>query len=412
MVTSAVLGGVPYTVHTTTSDGRDSTYEAMLTGANYPLSIDHIGGRIYLQDSLPAGSDVSRMTFASFTYQGSAIAIRSLTTATDTIFNLNDSTDCSLPRLITVYGADGSQRTYTLELRVHKQVGDEMNWTRLATQPQVAALQKQKLLVSGGVLYLFGQSESDTELLTSTDKGLTWERTTITPDLRPRSVTLVDDTFFALDGIGNLFTSPDGAAWTPVDGRMFTTLAGGAGRLFGVAEDMLWSSADGVSWTADELSETAPLPAKEWSGIAIASATNVGFSDLILVGLAADGTPAPWHRTIDLSGRYTFPWNSFVGITVDYPILRSTSLTAYDGAPLLAGLNADGTLAGLYISRDKGKTWLSSEIIAPDVLPATSVSIASDEENNLFVLLGGSGEVWCGKLARLNWNAVQHDFYR
>lgn len=413
IVTAVVLGGIPCELHTTTSDGRDSTYEGTLTGANYPLSIDQKNGRIFLADSLPAGCDISRITFSTFSFQGRAVSIRSLSTATDTIFNAADSIDCRLPRLITVYAADGSKRNYLLELMVHKQTGEEMNWSRVATHAEIAALTEQKLLAKDGVLYLFGRSDDASILLISNDDAATWIRKDLDFDINLRSVCLKDGEFFALDGSGLLSASTDGVNWTKRGSEPMSLLVASSSFLFGVSDGSIWHSVDGAAWTQDALDEAMPLPQTEWNAVSLASRTNNGYEDVLLTGLAADGTPALWRRTIDPTGRYTFPWNSlFAQIGVGaYPGLKSSALVAYDEAPLLVGLNNDGQPA-LYISRDRGRSWLNAEIEDPAAAAATSLCATVDEDNNLFVICGGSGEVWRGKLARLGWKTVQKEFYR
>ena len=412
-VNAAVLGGINCTLHTTASDGSDSTYTAVLTGGNYPLSIDHLNGRIYLQDSLPKGCDISRVTFSTFTYKGRAIAIRSLTTASDTVFNASDSTDCSLPRLITVYGYDGTTRSYTLELKVHGQSGDEMDWTRVATSDEVAALADQRLLSDGDALVLFGRSGSQTVKLTSTDDGATWARDVADTPVQPRSVQLVGGNYFALDANGNVASSTDGLTWTITSStQQFDALAGGTDMLFGLTADAIYYSADGTAWTPDELdTDAAPLPATEIACAALPSR----YEDVLLCGVASTGDASLWRRTLAPEGRYTFPWNNLI-VSADvaaYPTaLGNVSLVVYDDAPLLCGLAADGTLPALYISRDRGRTWLTTEIDAPALAAATSLSAATDDAGYLYLCAGGSGEVWRGCLARLAWKEVQTSYYK
>lgn len=258
VVTAVTLGGIPCAVHTTTDDGRDSIYEASLTGANYPLSIDQRENRIYLQDSLPAGCDVSRMTFSTFTYQGSDITIRSLYTGNDTIFNTADSTDCHVPRIITVHSADGSQRSYTLELKVHKQSGEEMNWTCVQTNSEIAALSEQRMLEKDGTLYLFGRNGGQFVLLVSADGGDTWTREDVSSDLMVRSVQLKGGTFFALDMAGHVQCSSDGRTWIQGGDKTLNVLVASSNSLFGTSEGGIWSSLNATEWSQDGMDEAAP----------------------------------------------------------------------------------------------------------------------------------------------------------
>ncbi|MBQ7635051.1 MAG: hypothetical protein IJS89_05710 [Bacteroidaceae bacterium] len=413
IITSAVLGGVPCLAHTIASDGSDSIYEAVLTGANYPLSIDQTNNRIFLQDSLPAGCDISRMTFATFTYQGSSITIRSLATAADTTFNMTDSTDCTLPRLITVNASDGSQRNYTLELTVHKQTGDEMNWQRIGSDENIAALENHKLLTAGDQLYLFGRKANGSVLFISSDKGLNWEPHTIDADIKERTVTLFKNTFYAIRTDGRIASSADGITWSETDGTGLNLLVAGSGGLFCVGVDGFWSSPNGLYWQQDDAETGGESPKTELCGTVLPSRAHSGYEEVLVCGLnVAGNAPAIWRRTIDLSGAYTFPWNFFSAESTSYPVLSSCSMITYDGAALLAGLDTDGTLPGLYTSRDQGRTWLTSEIEAPSISAATSLAVCADEEANVYLVCGGTGEVWRGKLARLGWKTIQKEYYR
>ena len=76
IVTGATLGTLPRTMHTLSSTGEDSTYTVNVSGSYYPLYIDQVENRIYNGDSLPVGTDVTRVTFQRFATVGTA-AIRS-----------------------------------------------------------------------------------------------------------------------------------------------------------------------------------------------------------------------------------------------------------------------------------------------------------------------------------------------
>ena len=412
-ITSFVLGGIPCVMHTTTDDGRDSTYEAVLTGANYPLSIDQLNNRIYLNDSLPVGSDISRITFSSVNHTGVSMAIRSIVTAQDTIFNTADSTDCSLPRLFTVFASDGSSRSYTLELRVHKQSGDEMDWKQVATADEVAALQELKVLAVEGTLYVFGRRDGACELITSTDQGATWQRQSVSADLATRSVHYLQGTFVGLSRAGEVLVSTDAQTWNARSGQTFTALFVGSDAYYGLADAQIWSSQDLNTWKQDALSTTDALPVAQWDAVVLPSRTNSHYEDLILAGLDADAKPALWHRTIDTEGNYNFAWNKLqTSTTHNYPILQSTSLLAYDDAPVVIGLPEENPSPELYISRDRGRTWLNTEIALPEAASATAIGATVDADNHLWVICGGTGQIWRGRLARLAWKKTTTQFYR
>lgn len=139
VVKAVSLGTLKRTMRTRTADGkRDSTYVITVKPALYPLTIDQQKNLIYNVDSLPYNTNVSKVVISSLLAQGT-YAIKTLTTAVDTLLSLKDSLDFSKPRTIVIYGADGvSRRNYTMELRVHQEEGDSIHWQQM-TDAQWAA---------------------------------------------------------------------------------------------------------------------------------------------------------------------------------------------------------------------------------------------------------------------------------
>lgn len=144
-ITNATLGNLKRSIATRSRDGqRDSSYTVLVNGAYYPLTIDQKQGRIYNVDSLPYGTDVSRVAMEKMTQVG-GLVIRSLHSAQDTIFNLKDSTDYTRPRQLTTISMDGKHRRhYTVELRVHQQDPEGTHWQSMsAAQWQELAPKKE-----------------------------------------------------------------------------------------------------------------------------------------------------------------------------------------------------------------------------------------------------------------------------
>ena len=60
-ITSFSLGTMKRSVHTTSSTGADSVYKVNVAGSDYKFSIDQLNHRIFNVDSLPIGTDVSKV---------------------------------------------------------------------------------------------------------------------------------------------------------------------------------------------------------------------------------------------------------------------------------------------------------------------------------------------------------------
>ena len=137
-LTKITLGTLKRTLQVT----ADSTYTITLNGGYYPLTIDQVNNRIYNVDSLPVGTDVAHVTFATLTSSG-VTTIKSLTTGQDTLFATTDSTDFTVPRMLTVNAYDGlAKKHYEVKINVHKEEADSFVWKNVVdANSQFAALQ-------------------------------------------------------------------------------------------------------------------------------------------------------------------------------------------------------------------------------------------------------------------------------
>lgn len=411
IVTNVVLGSLKCVRHTTSSTGEDSTYTVGVTGANFPMYIDQINQEIYNADSLPVGTDLSKITFSTFAHSGKSIVIRNAETDVDITFSTTDSTDFTSPRLVTVNSKSGTmKRTYTVKLNVHKEAADSFRWQRTAVNADIASLTDQRLILKDGVLYDFGTSGSHAVLLTSrADDGANWTKSDIpTAGLNVKSVQLFNGKFYSIAGT-QVVTSEDGINWTPNGSTqpLSALVANGTQSLFGIYNGSMLSSADGINWSTEELDEVQPLPETNICGLRLTSRTYDSVED-ILVGGMADGNASLWRKTVDLTGTYSYPWNYFpITAEIKYPYLAMShaSLMEYDQAAMLVGLETDGTLSNFYLSRDRGRTWKDEGYAKPNVGTPTSLVATADNDSFIWLLCGGSGEVWKGRLNRLGWDS-------
>ena len=421
VITAATMGGLKRTVTLKNAAGKDTSYVVNLTGALYPLYIDQLNNRIYNADSLPVGTHVEKTVFSAFNATGTVL-IKSLRTDADTMFVMTDSTDCSVPRQLTVYAPDGlTRRTYRLEVNIHKEEGDSFRWDRVCTgQPELARLAGgHRALAADGRLLVFGTADGQPRLLQcSTDAPSEWTATPLPPDFDVRSVQRFDGRFFALVG-GKVCSSADGTEWTPTGSILApdALVAAGTQQLFALAGGQFYSSPDGVAWTADEADRADQLPTGKATGTRVPSVTDPLMEDIVVVGRNAQGEPVVWRRNIDLTGTNSFGWYFLPGIP-DYayncPALTATSVVTYDGGTVMTGLDGTDNVAPLYWSQDNGRTWLPDELATPLTAEsgATNVSAATDEEGFLWLVAGGSGEVWRGRHNRLGWTEPQTSFER
>lgn len=417
LITAVTMGALKRAMHTTDSLGADSTYYVSVTGALYPMSIDQSRQRIFNVDSLPYGTDISKVVFSSINSIGT-YSIRSLHSGNDTIFTLSDSTDFRKSRIITVYATDGkTKREYMMSINVHQEEGDSMNWHRVeqAAVP-FADLQQTRSLTVGHQLYLFGVKGNDTHLLCANtenyDNGSTtpWFSTTTSIAIRPQSVVYFQNQFYAVDAQGHICLSTDGANWTPAatDFTASTLVVAGSQQLIALKDRQFYSSPDGINWTKDLTDENHFLPDTLATGTKIVSKIDSHFESLLVVG-TSQGKNVVWRREIDLTGNEIYPWvylPESASSNYNIPNVRQFSVNNYDGVAMLSGLTADGKVAPLLLSRDNGRTWKKDLLKTPAATAANSLAVSVDAANFIWMFCGSTGEIWRGRLNRLGWEEI------
>ena len=419
IVTGATLGTLPRTMHTLSSTGEDSTYTVNVSGSYYPLYIDQVENRIYNGDSLPVGTDVTRVTFQRFATVGTA-AIRSLVSGTDTTFSATDSTDFSRERLVTIYSSDGTaRREYRISINVHREEADSFRWARpVATNEYLPWLTYMRAAVKDGYLYIFAREREQKVLLkapTSDPSAMTRTplSSTYAPD--PSTIVAMGGSFYGLLN-GVPARTEDGIMWMPLNTtfRPDALVAAGSRTLYALSDGQLYASADGISWTEEELDEPDRFPTEQFAWAVIPSRTDPTFEDVLLVG-RRDGEVVVWKRNIDLTGGEQFAWNYYPTMAdnpYNCPQLTDATLIAYDEGAVLCGLDADGNMAPLYMSRDGGRTWKDDDVPRPDAAKPVTLAVTTDADNYIWIVCAGTGEVWRGRFNRLGWADQDFSFTR
>ena len=127
-ITSFSLGTMKKIVHTTSSTGADSTYKVSVTGSDYKFSIDQVNHSIFNADSLPQGTDVSKVLCSVTALNNGGVFVEDLVEEGSLLF-VSDSIDFSVPRKFRVYASDGSgYETYNVKVNVTLQVWNWQAW--------------------------------------------------------------------------------------------------------------------------------------------------------------------------------------------------------------------------------------------------------------------------------------------
>ncbi len=427
LITSVTLGTLKGHLTTQNSKGEDSTYTYNITGSLYPITIDQLNCRIYNADSLPVGADLTKVVFSTFN-NSYRLTIKSLSTDRDTTFTPTDSTDFSRQRTVTVYSEDGKQqRDYTIELRVHREEADTVAWQQVvapATASPLTAYTQSRALTVEGSIYVFGQKADGTaEVITTTPDAPDFTRATALTTstgtaLDVRSVQHTAKGYFARTTDGQLVTAAlPTDTWRPVDTTLrIAALAGTwADSLYALTTDgTLSATADGTNWHTAATDADEALPTRDIVMTAYRPTMSGTVATRLLAGLTADNRPSLWCGYADTEGRFGYPWISLPQTEelgdYAYPVLSQPVLVTYDNAALLTGLTTTGSVAPFYLSRDNGRTWKTGELPHPALAGATSLALTVDADHYLWVICGGSGAVYKGRLNRLGWTTEQTRF--
>lgn len=361
------------------------------------FSIDMQRGLIFNTDSLPKGTDVSKIipmvTCADnvkeviFDMEGGAVR----TGQSNYITHPSDSIDFTGRVTMRVTSADGSNtRLYEIKVNVHQTNPDSLAWGSVAMSKLPARMpspKNQKCVdFAGKPLTLIAEADGTFTLSRATAPDAEWEVRQVSFDFIPdvRSLVASSDALFMLDNSGRLMTSQDGLSWTDT-GCKWTSLMGAYQNMAlglkadtdGLHYDSYPSSPEFVGSKADPafpVSGTSQfiLISNKWMDRPIG---------LLFGGRAADGSLS--------SSTWGFDGSEWANLTETAPVaLESASLVPYfmkkrssavwiyeEYSVLLifGGRNSSGELSRkTYISYDTGITWEEAPVslFIPDYIPS------------------------------------------
>lgn len=215
------------------------------------FSIDLNNGVIFNADSLPKGTNVSKLipsiTFANTMYKAKLKFVQENGTDTivDYLTNPDDTIDFSKPVILDVVAQDTTSAfTYTIKVNVHNQEPDSLMWDKMATSPLPSRYSNpvaQKTLFKDSTAYCFIEERTG-EYTLSTSRELNegvWNKENVvfefTPDVE--SFTSTTDSFWMLSKEGNLYESQNGSVWENT-GTTWVSITGGYGSvLLGIREN-------------------------------------------------------------------------------------------------------------------------------------------------------------------------------
>lgn len=391
-ITSFYLGNVTRYVHKTIN-GKDSLVKTTLSATTYKFTIDQIQHQIYNTDSLPIGTDVSRALCVIGSRNNSTVFFVDKTDENILrSYSSLDSVDFSTPRKLEVWSSDMKGHTdYTVKVNVHGEDGSLFVWQKMPVSEVLAQLKDVEAHYWAGTMYLEGRMGDMTQIYRVDDKGLVMMDEETTGKLLP----------------------PGMKRW----------IGSTSQEVYGLSDDndLMVSQDGGVTWESDILDDDRHLlPVQDIAFVSypLYYATNTEYA--LLVGNRSvgdfpdDKTAMVWRKIVDNDEYTPEGFWSYLEPAGDMalPRMAHMSLVAYDDGILAIGGEdiSEGVFsapyAQFYQSRDDGITWkYNKSYQLPDGFDenATSVGMAVDDDDYLWLFCGGTGQVWRGRLNKLGW---------
>ncbi len=361
------------------------------------FTIDQINAKIYNADSLPYGTNVSKLVV---TIEANNCSVADLyiprKNNTDTIISYiehsTDSLNFSLGTVkLRIVSANGkAERTYAIDVNVHQTQPDSLYWDTFARRDLPSSFYtptQQKTIQCREKAYCLTSNGSEYCIAITDNPYGSWDLNDVvfsfTPDIN--SLNATDNALFILDNNGNLYTSTnDGTDWVACNETWSHIYGGYNDKLLGAKKenDQYYH----VTYPASEMIEVA-------DGCPIA-----GTSQLIVTSSKWSENPQAMFiggicSTGVLSGdTWAFDGSSWAKINnnATIPALKEMTLFAYytykvssndwsakkhDTWIAMLGKNATGTSQStVYISLDQGIHWKVADDLMqlPQYIPAMS----------------------------------------
>ena len=413
-ITDSIVTHYPAVVN-----GKDTTLSKGVVGSNYPFIINQNEGLIYNPDSLPVGTDVSKVV-VGITADTQGIYI---VAETDSLWEETDSLNFENPIQFKVLAEIGSfGRTYTAKINVHQQEPDSLNWTKMGTNfPKT--IQKQKAVYTNNCIYVFAEEDKQVVMTKATD-GKNWSEPAaidITTKADYSSVMVWDNQFYIL-AENDLYSSTNGLQWIKVEsGQKIAKLLANiytehSHKIIGVdSENYYIESKDGIVWNRHE-AMPVEFPNNHISSVSYTLDTNNQLGRVILIGdngIETDTITSVW-TTLSTESHWTDL--SVEGQNYACPKLENSQLIQYNNQLYMFG--GSGQYNGkkqpfeyFYASQDDGISWeaITEKIMFPQEFKTLyeeaegNYSCVVDAQQFIWIMWSQTGEVWRGRINKFGF---------
>lgn len=426
-ISEVKLGSIKREVHMLDSLGKDTVIKTSYTGSNYDMTINQRSLTIENKDSLLYGS-LLHAVLVDITYAGARLAYRIKEDEDSTwlAYSAEDSMDLRWPIELLLIANDGlSTRKYTLTLNVHQLEGDSLYWDKVSeAEPLLQGMSQARSLILQGSLSVLGKRGDAIVLVeNSTDGAWNESPTNLPAEANVETMVKRGNAFVVSTMDGDIYTTTDGKDWQKLNTPQHPGLV-----LAGSTSDFLYALMDGELYRCSEneqgewdfhaegLDESSTyLPSKDVRALQMSQKN--GSNRLVMVGNRTDETDETsvvwnkmWNEDIPENEAVWMYMNQTDENKCTLPQLKYLNLIQYDekclafGGPSVTGKGTHQAMDALYVSQDYGISWRTdSEWHLPKELKGVSGPICSvvDENNVLWII--ANGELWRGKLNRLDF---------
>lgn len=422
-ITSFYIVDSIVTYDTIVVDGIDSIRSTAVLGTDYPFIIDQNKKQIYNADSLPAGTDVSKVVvyITADTYGVYIVA------ETDSLWEEGDSLNFEKPiqfRVISELNTWGD--VYTASINVHKQDPEVLSWKKMGSnfRPDI---QEQKAVYFNDQILVFAEQASQVALTQANidENALVWtepENIHIPVKADYTSAMAWGGHLYILAG-NDLYTSDNGLDWEKVStDQQFTQLLSNVNtstcqKMMAVdTENHYIESTDGILWEQlDEL--PAEFPMQDLSFACYPLITNPAISRIVLLGnntTETDTTSVVWTQLCEEAH-----WTALTTDDESYlcPKMENPTMIHYNDKLYAFGGKGqdDGELSPFsmfYVSEDHGISW--SQVTKKMFFPTEfgelyetangNYSCIVDKNHFIWIIWSQSGEVWRGRVNKFGFD--------
>ena len=361
------------------------------------FTIDLEKGLIYNADSLPKGTDVSKLAINISTDSASEVTISTL----DTTYNYLDHNKKKIDLTFPIHAKVVSRsklysKDYQIKVNVHTMESDRLTWggVQYSSLPGEGSLQEQRTIQYNGLIHCYMQRNDTYYRATAVRPGDEWDITTLDLSFTPQlqSLRAGHNALYLLDNDGILHTSTDGITWNSTN-QKYAAIIGC------LDEQLLTLTHDGSNYYHDIYPRPegyTPQPTAQ--GFPVSGHSDMLTYDspwltipqgMIIGGRTADGslTGAMWgydgsnwarlNNTLPArEGATFFPYVTFF---VDDNWITTEMPTWF----VIGGINETTALRDIWISNNYGVTWKEAgdEMILPGyILPRGFASVIICDE--------------------------------